>query len=659
MAKTPLLNDGQTVKASGDQLALPGVPSPPRVNLSGIAQERQRPTRPIEPYQRAAEYEARAAQAVGALGDQLAAFAMRMGEIENAKHVSEGVNQMYLAIADAEDAIRSNPNESEWRGQFRDIVGGRVAEITEQLAMSPMARDEFRLRADRMLARGEAAIAGEARALTQRKLSDALDLREFMAIQHGDEGELVDIRNARVANGLDTPAGAEISFMRGQQAIRGVNAEKRMAAVRALIAVDPDAAQAELDSVAVAETTVQASKFGYPNDSTPDDYSYRVAKPGDPYAEKYGIPIGESYGIGDHDNLLRPGSVALSPDVIKELGLPSKSDGRLVEIERPNGQILVGTWDNKTAAEWPKGSGNRMRRVDFYVPDGKLSFDGEDVKVRVAEFGMDSQSRRLLQREIDAARAQRKVGEAEELLDRVYGGKITNTQAFMTALDTLRWNRSDTDRHQLLQAFQQITGEMEAMAPRPLPTAANVMAVRNMIAEWVYDPRDPASIERGAEIERAIAEVSQAPGLVDEVNELRDWVKAKRGGAKTGLDEIQSTIKPLADSMMEAGEFGPPLEEVVTGKSWFGLLDKTVEIANSETLRRRAIFESEMRKGLELLIAQDPYALYDEDALAKVKAYAKAAATTEMPPIESNPLLPPLPEDPGGGIPNTPTGSPW
>ena len=97
-------------------------------------------------------------------------------------------------------------------------------------------------------------------------------------------------------------------------------------------------------------------------------YGYK----GDPYGDRNSL-----MGIGNHNNQLGYNSVALSKQTAQKLGL---KPGDKLRVNTPAGEKVV-NYDDTIPSEYGQD------RVDFYNPNGKLSFDGANITVKKFQQG--------------------------------------------------------------------------------------------------------------------------------------------------------------------------------------------------------------------------------------------------------------------------------
>lgn len=103
----------------------------------------------------------------------------------------------------------------------------------------------------------------------------------------------------------------------------------------------------------------------------------------DPYGDSASLGRGKyAFPTGAWNNRLKPGSFAASPDVEAELRAAGVRPGQAVSVQLSNGQMLNGTWDDRTMQDEQaiRKFGKPLRgRWDFYSPDGVSKLDGAQV----------------------------------------------------------------------------------------------------------------------------------------------------------------------------------------------------------------------------------------------------------------------------------------
>jgi hypothetical protein len=132
-----------------------------------------------------------------------------------------------------------------------------------------------------------------------------------------------------------------------------------------------------VNSTAVGKVT----SYGYANDSTPDSNSRAGIGAFVPEDEQAKIKRGEP-----SDYRLRPGDLAVSPDIAKAFrsaGVKPMSD---VMVQLANGEVRRVRWADQTAQDEQiargevKGVTQPLReRFDFYSPSGPHRYDGMQV----------------------------------------------------------------------------------------------------------------------------------------------------------------------------------------------------------------------------------------------------------------------------------------
>ena len=435
MAKIPLYNNGSAPLAAPQGSPVTRRGRTVMVDLSGLASAAGgAPSINPAPFVRA-DVAGGASIASGFKG--FAKIAGFVAEQELKARAVSQVDDSEMSMADEsvkfEDYMAGEPDQTKWGEEWNRVADAKMAELLKRNDLAPMAREEIERRAKKWKASGGVKVANDARHRSLSLSRETFNVGYERAVLAGDMEGADQYADKLVSYGFQSPAMGQLMKEDARREDEANRSKLSYEDAQAFAMEEPSAAiEAAGDGVAFADG-VQITSYGY-------------EKPGDPTYDKY-----SAAGIGDHNNRLTENlSVALSPSILRELGLPKKSDGREVQVHLEDGRIVNAKWDDKTA---DKFQGRELRGVDFYNKNGPVPFDGQKVRIGVSMDGLSAMSRKRIEKMARSELATQNAIAIDTIGEKIMTGGVVDPVALDNELATTELREVDKRRlRDLLQA---------------------------------------------------------------------------------------------------------------------------------------------------------------------------------------------------------------